>query len=199
MVMRKIVDKVRMSLRRFRRNEDGLASAEMIIMLPVYLFCIVGTFTYWDAYDVVNRSQKAAYTVSDLVTRKQDAVTEDYVNGLFSTLQYMMGPSLPVRTRITSVYYTEADNTYNVIWSRASDPGLPRLTSGTISTINSHLPEMSDGDGLMIVEANIDFTPILGPWTPGQMAVEEGVMKHVVVTRPRFLPKVCMEAVACGN
>ncbi|MFN3845129.1 MAG: TadE/TadG family type IV pilus assembly protein [Paracoccaceae bacterium] len=193
-----ILQKVKGSLRRFARNEEGLASAEMILMLPLYLFCIIGTFTYFDAYDVVNRSQKASYTVSDLITRKQDEVTEGYVNGLFSTMQYMMGPSLPVKTRITSVFYDGSDDEYEVIWSRSSYPGIPELNSGTILSIQSHLPVMADGDALVVVEANIDFKPILGAWSPAQFAFEEGVMKYVVVTRPRFLPKICMSGVACG-
>ncbi len=198
MVMSSFMQKIKRRVRGFARNEDGLASAEMILMLPLYLFCIIGTFTYFDAYDVVNRSQKASYTVSDLITRKQDEVTEGYVNGLFSTMQYMMGPSLPVKTRITSIFYNGTEDRYQVIWSRSSYPGIPQLNTDTVLSIQNHLPNMADGDALVVVEANIDFKPILGAWNPGQFAFEEGVMKYVVVTRPRFLPKICMSGVACG-
>lgn len=196
--MRSLTQRIRASLRRFRRNESGLASAEMIIVLPVYLFCIIGTFTFWDAYDVVNRTQKAAYSVSDLVTRKQDEVTEAYVNGMFGTMQYMMGPALPVRTRITSLFYNGAQDRYEVIWSRSSYTGVPRLTTGTISQIQSHLPEMSDGDALMVVETRVEFTPILGTVARALNALDSDTMETVIVTRPRFLPKICMQGVACG-
>ena len=198
MVMHKVIKAITGRLRRFSRNEDGLASADMILMLPLYLFCILGTFTFWDAYDVVNRSQKAAYSVSDLVTRKQDNVTEAYVNGMFGTVQYMLGPSLPTRTRITSIFYNGAQNRYEVIWSRSSYPGIPQLTTSTLPTIASHLPALADGDSLMVVEVNVEFKPIVGFVMRALNEIPEGTMKHVVATRPRFLPKVCLQGVACG-
>ncbi|MFN4153663.1 MAG: TadE/TadG family type IV pilus assembly protein [Paracoccaceae bacterium] len=196
--MGNLLQRVRRSLRGFYRNEDGLASVEMFLMLPIYLFCIIGTFTYWDAFDVANRSQKAAYSVSDLVTRKQDNVTEAYVTGMFNTMQYMMGPSLPTRTRITSVFYSESRNRYEVLWSRSSIPTIPRLTTTTLSTIESHLPVMYDGDALIVVEANVEFTPMFSLTTWAMEALQPRTMEHIIVTRPRFLPKICMQGVACG-
>ena len=198
MMMAKIAQKLKTSLRGFSRNEDGLDSAEMMIVLPFYLFCIMGTFTFWDAYDVINRSQKAAYSVSDLVTRKQDNVTEAYVTGMFNTMQYMMGPSLPVKTRITSVFYSEARNRYEVLWSRSSYPGIPNLTTATLPSIQSHLPVMYDGDALIVVEANVEFEPIMGASLWAMNTITSGTMSQVIVTRPRFLPKICMQGVACG-
>ncbi|NEX47778.1 TadE/TadG family type IV pilus assembly protein [Pseudotabrizicola algicola] len=189
---------LRHALRRFRRNEDGLASAEMILVLPLYLFCILGTFTFWDAFDVANRSQKASYAVSDLITRKQDNVTEVYVQGMFNTMQYMMGPSLPTRTRITSVFYSQARARYEVLWSRSSVPTIPRLTTETLPTIQSHLPVMYDGDALIVVETTVEFRPILGAVDMIINDIDTGPMRNVVVTRPRFLPKICMQGVACG-
>lgn len=205
-LMDKLRDKAKRRLGRFSRDENGLASAEMALVLPIYLFAILGTFTYWDAFDVGNRAQKAAFTVSDLITRKQDVVTEGYVNGLFSTMQYMMGPEIPVRSRITSVFYNGTLRRYEVIWSRSSTPGIPQLTTATILTLQSHLPELADGDSIMVVEGNFDYEPILGEWTSlgtgmgstDEATVEAGVMRQVVVTRPRFLPKICMQGVACG-
>ncbi|MDR7123977.1 TadE/TadG family type IV pilus assembly protein [Pseudotabrizicola sp. 4114] len=197
-MMRNLLQMTRTALRRFKRDERGLAAAEMLMVMPIYMFCIFGTFTFWDAFDVVNRSQKAAYSVSDLVTRKQDNVTEAYVTGMFNTMQYMMGPSLPTRTRITSVFYSEARNRYEVLWSRASTTTIPRLTTATLPGLQDHLPVMHDGDALIVVEANVDFVPLIGPvdWVMGN--VEDGVLRHVIVTRPRFLPKICMQGVACG-
>ena len=198
--MNTLTGRIKAAVRRFRHDQDGLAAAEMVVVLPIYLFCILGTYTYWDAYDVVNRTQKAAYTVSDLVTRKQDEVTEDYVEGMYSTMEYLLGDSLPVKTRITSIYYDgSVDNRYEVIWSRSSYPGIPRLTTGTINEIISHLPEIADGDALVVVEATVDFTPIIGSTWTAHLQLFEGQMKHVVVTRPRFLPKVCMEDLNCNT
>jgi len=198
MTMHSLLQAIKNRLRNFSGNEDGLASADMILMLPLYLFCILGTFTFWDAYDVANRSQKATYSVSDLVTRKQDNVTEAYVNGMFGTMQYMMGPSLPTRTRITSVFYNGAQNQYQVIWSRSSYPGIPQLTTATLPSIASHLPILADGDSLIVVETSVEFKPIVGFVMRALNQLPEGTMTHVIATRPRFLPKVCMQGVACG-
>lgn len=200
MALQKILQTLKGSLRRFSRNEEGLASVEMIMVLPIYLFCIMGTFTLWDAYDVVNRSQKAAYSVSDLLTRNQDqqGVSEAYVTGMFNTMQYMVGPTLPVRTRVTSVFYSQARNRYEVLWSRSSVPSIPRLTTNTLPSIQSHLPVMYDGDALVVIEANVEFEPVLGTSLWSLVDMEAFTMRHVVVTRPRFLPKICLRNVACG-
>lgn len=190
---------LRSSLRGFTRNEDGIASMEMMMMMPLYLFCILGTFTYWDAFDVANRSQKAAYSVSDLLTRNQDmqGVPEAYVNGMFSTMQYMMGDTLPTRTRVTSVFFDDT-NGYRVLWSRSSTTTLPRLTTSSLTTIQSHLPVMFDGDALIVVEATVDFEPMFSLTNWAMQALDLDSMYHVVVTRPRFMSKICLRGVACG-
>ena len=196
--MHRLLHILRASLRRFRRDEQGIAAVEMIVVMPVYLFCIISTFTFWDAYNVVNRAQKASYSVSDLITRKQDTVTEAYVTGMFNTMQYMMGPSLPVRTRITSLVYSGARERYEVLWSRSSVPTIPRLTTSTITSIRSSLPVMYDGDALIVVETTVEFTPILGRLETTMIGLDSGPMHNIIVTRPRFLPKICMQGVACG-
>ncbi|MBN2629071.1 MAG: hypothetical protein JXR75_00860 [Rhodobacteraceae bacterium] len=196
--MKRISDLMKKAGRGFAREEDGLVATEMILMFPLYLFAIMGTYTYWDAWDVVNRSQKAAYTVSDLITRQYAPVSEDYVEGLFGTMSYMMGPSLPTETRITSIFYNGTDDTYEVIWSRASGGTFSPLTTDTVLTIESHLPDLADGDSIVVVETITDFEPLMGESVYAFIEPLAGDKKHVVVTRPRFVPKICMLDVACG-
>ncbi len=196
--MKRISDFMKMTCRGFAREEDGLMAAEMIVMFPLYLFAIMGTYTYWDAWDVVNRSQKAAYTISDLITREFAPVSETYVEGLFGTMDYMMGPSLPTETRVTSIFYNGTNDKYEVIWSRASGGSLAPLTTDSVLTIESHLPDLADGDSIVVVETVTDFEPLMGESVYAFIRPLAGDKKHVVVTRPRFVPKVCMLNVACG-
>lgn len=198
-LLARLLRPLRARLRGFSRDEQGVASVEMLMMLPLYLFCILGTFTYWDAFDVINRSQKAAYSVSDLLTRNQDlqGVPEAYVNGMFSTMQYMMGDSLPTRTRVTSIYFSET-NGYEVLWSRASTVTVPRLTTSTLPTIQSHLPVMFDGDALIVVEATVEFEPMFSLTNWAMKPLDLDSLYHVVVTRPRFMTKICLRGYACG-
>ncbi|WP_103336118.1 TadE/TadG family type IV pilus assembly protein [Pseudotabrizicola formosa] len=186
-------------LRGFARDEHGIASMEMMLMLPLYLFCIFGTFTYWDAFDVSNRSQKAAYSVSDLLTRNQDmqGVSETYVNGMFTTMQYMMGDTLPTRTRVTSIFFSDTDG-YRVLWSRSSATTLPRLTTSSLDIIQDHLPVMFDGDALIVVEAMVDFEPMFSLTNWAMQALDMDSVYQVVVTRPRFMSRICLRGVACS-
>ena len=191
--------RLRARLSGFAGDEHGIASLEMMMMMPLYLFCILGTFTYWDAFDVVNRSQKAAYSVSDLLTRNQDlnGVPEAYVNGMFSTMQYMMGDTLPTNTRVTSIFFDDT-NGYRVLWSRSSTTTIPRLTTATLPTIQSHLPIMHDGDALIVVEATVEFEPMFSLTNWAMQALDLDRMYHVVVTRPRFMSKICLRGYACS-
>lgn len=186
-------------LHRFRRDTGGMAAIEMAMVLPIYLFCTIGLFTYWDAWRVINTGQKASYTISDLISREMEPVRENYVQGLFDTMTYMMGPTLPTQTRITSVFYSQPSNEYRVIWSRSSASNvLPRHTNSSLRNILSDMPTLHDGDSIILVETRTEFNPVLGAAPLIHTQITDEVFENFVVTRPRFVPKICMQNVACG-
>ncbi|MFZ1482823.1 MAG: pilus assembly protein, partial [Paracoccaceae bacterium] len=62
-------------IRRFRDQEDGLVMTEFLIMLPLLVWTFMALFIYWDAFRTINQAQKAAYSVSDVISRQSEIDT----------------------------------------------------------------------------------------------------------------------------
>ena len=180
------------ALSRFRRDEKGLIATELAVVLPVFIFSIFGVYTLWDAYRMLNTSAKAAYTVSDLLSRETRTVNDAYLTGLHNTMQYLVGDRLPVKTRFTSIIYSDARKQFEVQWSRSPFGKMPQLTTSSLQAYKDKIPNMADGDAIILVESEAHFTPMMT-----EFLVEKN-FEEFVVTRPRFVPKLCHADVYCG-
>jgi hypothetical protein len=156
------------------------------------LWSYAGMFVYWDAYKSINIVQKAAYTVTDLITRQQGQVDDNFIDGMRKTMDYMIQTSEATRMRVTSFRWNGPNNRYEVIWSRSPNSALSRLTTSSLANLAARLPTMSDGDSAVLVEADVRYTP------PTRFGLETTNIEQFVVSRPRYLPKVCHVDVSCG-
>lgn len=78
-------------LRRFlRQDESGTLMAEAVLVLPFMLWSYLALFVYWDSYRAVNTVQKAAYTVSDMISREIVSITEAYIVGMDAMMEYLI-------------------------------------------------------------------------------------------------------------
>lgn len=184
--------------RRFGRKEDGVMAAEVILTFPVFAFCIIGMYTYWDAFRSLNTAQKASYAISDMITREGRPVNDAYLQGLHDVLQYMVGPDLPVRVRFTSITFSGVRDRYEVVWSRSPLNEMAEHTTDSIAGIRDDIPILADGDSIVLVETQVDFTPAFGETPAYFMKVGQQEFENFIVTRPRFVPRICLEDVYCG-
>jgi Flp pilus assembly protein TadG len=176
---------------RFLRDERGSIVAEAVIVLPVFLWAYLALFVYWDAFRSMNTVQKAAYTISDMVSREMVGVTTAYVNGLDSMLEYLVDNGQTVSLRVTSVTWSETNDRFEVHWSRSPDNAQPVLTTATLQNYAGQIPNMSPGDYVVIVEVWAEYEPTF------EVGMDDTVFTQFIVTRPRFLPCIPMDAVAC--
>ena len=58
------------SIRAFAKDESGILLAETLILLPLLIWAFLALFVYWDAFRTINVSQKAAYSIADLMSRQ---------------------------------------------------------------------------------------------------------------------------------
>lgn len=171
--------------RRFARDEGGNVVLETLIALPMLIWAHAALFAYWDAYRTINTVQKAAYTISDLISRQQGSVDNAYINGMRSTMNYLLDDDQAGTMRITSYRWSQTNNRYEVIWSNSSIAGKPALTTTSIATLVSGLPAMADGDTAILLETQVPYTP------PLRFGLEAMNIEEFIVTRPRFLPRIC--------
>lgn len=191
-MMNAIANKIRSALTVFRRQESGTLSAEVVLALPIFIWCIFGMYTYWDAFKSLNSTQKASFTISDLITREMRPVTPQYLNGMHDVLQYMVSDKLPVKLRVTSVTFSGPRNRFEVEWSRSPNGEKPQLTTASLQALVSKIPMLADGDSIILVETWAEFTPFF------DLYLTEDEFEQFIVTKPRFVPRICLQGVACG-
>lgn len=179
-------------LRRFGRDESGVLMAEAIIVLPFMLWSYLALFVYWDAYRSVNTAQKAAYTISDMISREMVTLPVNYITGMRDLMRYLIDSDQTVRIRVSSVTWSDDNARFEVDWSRSPDNVMPPLTTSTIANLAYRIPAMADGDRVMIVETEVSYHPAFN------VGMNDEVLKQFVVTRPRFIPKICMTGVTCS-
>jgi Flp pilus assembly protein TadG len=180
-------------LQRFWRSQSGVVVAEAVIVLPLLLWAYLALFVYWDAFKSVNTSQKAAYTISDAISRETQTLPANYVTGLRNLMRFMLKNNQGVKLRVSEVTWSQINNRFEVDWSRSPDNAIALLTTTAANQIDyaGRIPKMSDADRVIIVETEVAYHPAFNA------GVTDKTLKQFIVTRLRFTPKLCMTGTVC--
>lgn len=187
--MRKFTSK----LRRFWRSESGAVVAEAVIVLPMLIWAYMALFVYWDAFRSVNTSQKAAYVISDTISREKQTLPANYVTGMRDLMRFLMKSDQGVRIRVSVITWSQINNRFEVDWSRSPDNAFPQLTTASINqvAIAGRIPAMADGARATLVETEVDYHAAF------DVGIADKTLKQFVVTRVRFPPKLCITGAVC--
>lgn len=193
----------RTSLRAFARDESGVMLAEFLILMPILIWGFIALFVYWDVFRTINVSQKAAYSISDLVSR-QEVVTETFVSGLQNVLTFLTPGAPQSRMRITSLEFLEntpeanpsawGDDANVLLWSRVSgSTSITPYNTAQIQLLRDRVPLLHNLQSAVIVETWVDYEPVfdLGVlnFAPG---ITDQTFTQFVVTFPRRR-RVCLQ------
>ena len=178
-------------LHRFARDEKGSLVVEAVMVLPALIWAYAGLFAYWDAYRSINTVQKASYTISDLISRSQTSVNDAYLGGMRTAMNTMLAGDQAGDIRVTSYRWSGPRDRYEVIFSRSPNNAMAPLNNSNLASLSDRLPTMSDGDSAVLVETRIPYTP------PVAFGLTPAVLEQFIVTRPRFLPKLCHTSFSC--
>ncbi|NJS40330.1 MAG: hypothetical protein HC783_16505 [Rhodobacteraceae bacterium] len=165
------MNRFRTSLQTFAKDESGVMLAEFLILMPILMWGFIGLVVYWDVFRTINVNQKAAYSISDLLSR-QEVITEKFAADLQQVLAFLM-PGAPVaRMRITSFEFDEndpeanlaawGDDEYILLWSRVTggDVNIQPLTALDLQPMrNTIIPIMDNRQGAILVETWVDYVP----------------------------------------
>ena len=194
------------ALGRLWSDERATLSVEAVIVMPVLLWTLLAILVFWDGFRASAATVKAAYAVSDLVSRERSALDQGYLDGMRGVLDAMSragqagdlgrdgAGSLRMsvaRSRIDSETEDAAgdtiyETTLVLDWSHASGSDLSPVTS--IDEIRAHIPELAPGDQLMVIEAHV-------PWSPPVVnVIPARAMTSVAITRHRFGQRMCWES-----
>ena len=176
------VGKLRCFATRFRSDDAGVIAMEFTIWLPLIVLWIALSFLFFDAYRSNSRTEKVAYTVSDIMSR-HEAVDQTDIDYLVGLQNKMLPPRLGNRsTRVSSICFE--DGVYKVLWSYATaDPGVTGIAALTDATIPQALmPMMAEQDSIILTEVRAEWSPVT---RVGGLANITWV--NQLVTRPRFV------------
>jgi hypothetical protein len=185
----------------FLRDEDGLILAEGLIMLPLLIWALVAMFIYWDVFRTINVTQKAAYSIADLLSRQRDTIPLAFANGLQNVVDFLTPGGHPVKLRITSLECTSPTGTQLCNWNTGTykllfsfSPGnkvTPLSQSqiqawkGTTGT-NGKIAVLNNGESVFIVETAVEFKTQMKSMLAGLLInVDDQTFGEFIVTRPR--------------
>ena len=174
-------------LRKYFGREDGSLTVEAVLVIPVLTFAMAATLVTWDAFKTRNISQKATYTVADMLSRETGGVDEDYLIAAHELFGYLSNSGQNA-LRITVVDMKEdpdtKQKTLGLVWSRAVG-GLPKFEEAI--EVQNRVPLMAPGDQLILVES-------VQLWSPAfQMGLGDYAFREIAVMRPRFSPQLVWE------
>lgn len=174
---------------RFCREEHATLVAEALLILPALVWFYVGSLVYFHGYEARNVNMKAAYTISDMISREDKEINATYIEGLGKVFEYLTaGKGTNGRIRVSQIHCADAcglnDSARELIidWSYGTD-GMVPLNSGDIPIYSKWVPVMAQGDRVLVVETFVDYEPA---WTTVGLDVDG--FENRVVTRPRFVP-----------
>ncbi|MFT6531278.1 MAG: hypothetical protein ACJASC_000807 [Limimaricola cinnabarinus] len=181
---------------RLRRREDGAMIVELVIMLPLLLWCFAGSWVFFDAYRTKAVNERAAYMIGDALSRETGYVTPVYLTS-FKALQDLLVDGRPTRLRVSVFSYDAARDSYTVRWSLPvggdlSGIDLAVLDDFKLEQMRDQLPVMPDGEVATMVESWIDYTPLF------DVGLDPFTFEEVAVTRPRFAGQLCFNDSLAG-
>ncbi len=176
-------------LRGFRQNTEGALTVEFMLLAPLLLWTFAAIYTFFDAFrqDAVNL--KAAYTISDLVSRETTELNETYIDSMYAMSQLLIRSDSATSIRISVVRWDEEDDRYYLDWSKERGDSFVEWTNATISEVEERLPVMPDQERVILVETRNDLEPAFKVGLPSLD------LDNFVFSRPRFAPLVHFEGV----
>ncbi|WP_417257762.1 TadE/TadG family type IV pilus assembly protein [Celeribacter sp.] len=176
------------SLNAFRRSDEGSMSVEAILVTPLLLTSVMLSYGWFTAFDAKARANKAAYTISDYVTRQTDAITPEFIEGLGNIYRFLNNEG-DIALRVSSVRWSTSDDEdgdYELLWSAATGT-YSALEDADISDISERLPILTDGGEVIVVET-------VRPWTaPFNVGLGEVFFSDFVTTTPRFSTQIAYD------
>ncbi|WP_439104220.1 TadE/TadG family type IV pilus assembly protein [Celeribacter marinus] len=181
----KVQNGLKHCIKAFRRTDDGSMSVEAVMVMPLVLSGLMLSYGWFSAFEAKARANKAAYTISDYVTRQTEAITPEFIEGLGDIYRFLNHEN-NVSLRVSSVRWSTADNDngeYKLIWSSATG-NYAALEAADVVDIEHRLPILTDGGEVVVVETE-------RPWAaPFNVGLGEIAFTDFVTTTPRFASQV---------
>ncbi len=182
--------KITHKLQEFRCKEDGNIALEAALYLPLLLGVFAATYTLFDLFRQETVNSKAAYTVSDLISRETAALNDDYIDSIYTLGKLMARAGSDMSMRVSVIRWDADDDRHYVDWSVERGDQMEIWTDANVTALNNKLPLMPDQERVIVVETWNDVEPAFRLEAIG---VGKREIYNLVFTRPRFASQVAFE------
>ena len=155
----RVLRRIRSRLATFGRDQSGSITVEFVLVMPILFWSFMAGYVFFDGYRQSAINLKAAYTISDLLSRETQAITPDYIDSMYALHKLLVRADSATTLRVTVVRWDEDDDKYYRDWSAARG-GPDPLTNNDLGDLKSKLPVMSNGERVILVETSNTFVPI---------------------------------------
>ena len=148
--MFKFLPKLNTAISKFKRNQEGVAAIEFMLVAPILIVLFVGTIEVSNLVSVDRKLARITSTVADVITRINETCIEtDDLNDILSAAEHIMYPhSADPTIKITAVDI--AGGNANVVWSHANQGN----TDAVGSTIT--IPNAINKNGSFLITVTVD-------------------------------------------
>ncbi|SFK52722.1 TadE/TadG family type IV pilus assembly protein [Shimia haliotis] len=181
------LNKLFSTVKKFRDDTRGVVAVEAVIMMPILFWAFMAMAVFFDMYRARSTTEKAAFTISDILSRETAAVDMDYLNSTHDLYDSMSSLDSVGELRVSVVAMDPDDNSYFLDWSHMTGLQDHGLTDADLIALEDHLPILVEGERLIVVETFGDYTP------PIDVGVGTISMGTFVFTRPRFAPQLAWD------
>jgi Flp pilus assembly protein TadG len=113
---------------RFLRSERGSFTVEAVVIFPLLVWAYTAMFVFWDAFKTQNINLKATYTIADMISREQEQICTDYIEGARSIYAFLNAGDSNHQVRVTNVRQIPDPDGER---TTSSGPGRPRASLPT--------------------------------------------------------------------
>lgn len=181
-------------LGRFKDEDDGSMSIELVLVTPIIVWALLSTFVYFDVYRVEANANRASLVLAEMFSREDAPITAAYLNGAREVLRTLTYEENAPDYRVTVYRYRSSDTSYRRVWSRNRGMG-GNLTNAGLAAIKDRLPKLNTIDHAILIETRVQydapFSIGLGPFTGTNL--EDLTFNTFTVIRPRQ-SKLCFDA-----
>lgn len=178
--------------RAFREDEHGGIAVEAALVFPMLTWAFLATIVYFDAFRSQATNAKAAYTVSDMISRETQYITPDYIDSLWKLHKFLTTSNHETDLQVSIVEYDEDWLDYNVRWSKARG-AFTEMTEADLDALEDRLPVMPDGEIVILVQTRMVYEPSFS------IGLDAFTFDNFIVTRPRFAPQLCYNPIVDGG
>ena len=174
----------------FFHREDGSLSIEAVLAIPMLVWAIVATFVFWDAFRTLNTSQKATYTIADMLSREADGVDMQYLTAVHELYDFLAESDGDNALRVTVIQMNEDEDTGVRTMSMEWSEGVGGISGhADLTPLQARIPMMSPGEQLIIVETEQEWSPSFA------VGLTSYRFREVALARPRFSPQLGWNAI----